>query len=65
MENKEKNINTGKGELMNRKDAIKKAGITALTAASLLFLDTKSAAAASGPGTGTADRPARAPGRGR
>ena len=64
MENKEKNINTGKGELMNRKDAIKKVGITALTAASLLFLETKSASAVS-PGAGTADRPARAPGRGR
>lgn len=41
---------------ITRKEAIKKTGITALTAASILFLSTKESAAASGtptiPGTG-------------
>jgi len=41
---------------MTRKEAIKKTGITALTAASLVFLQTKESAADSGvptnPGTG-------------
>lgn len=36
-------------EKISRKQAIKKAGITALTAASLVFLETKDAAAQSQP----------------
>ena len=35
------------GQMITRKQAIQKAGITALTAASLLFLNTKSASASS------------------
>ena len=43
-------------EKINRKQAIKKVGVTALTAATLIFLQTKNAAAASNvptsPGSG-------------
>ena len=39
--------NSDTGKKITRKQAIQKAGITALTAASLLFLDTKKASAAS------------------
>ena len=53
-----KNLKTKKK--ITRKEAIKKAGVTALTAASLLFLETKKASAgstaAASPGTG---RPSR------
>ena len=37
----ENNKNKFAGEKISRKDAIKKAGITALTTASLMFLQTK------------------------
>ncbi len=40
------------GQKITRKQAIQKAGITALTAASLLFLNTKSASASSTEATG-------------
>jgi len=51
-----KNNNQVSEKKITRKQAIQKAGITALTAASLLFLDTKEASAlshtAAAPGTG-------------
>jgi hypothetical protein len=47
------------GSKINRKKAIKKMGITALTATSLVFLQTKAGAADS------KNNPARAPKRGR
>ena len=43
-QNKEKNS----GKKMTRKEAIKKAGVTALAATSLILLDTKAKACASG-----------------
>jgi hypothetical protein len=54
---KKKITNTNdKAPLITRKQAIQKAGITALTAASILFLSTKQSSAASStptdPGTG-------------
>ena len=39
-------------EKITRKNALKKVGITALTATSLLFLETKKASALSDPGSG-------------
>jgi hypothetical protein len=50
-----KNIAEGFDKKITRKEAIKKTGITALTAASLLFLQTRESAAQSkptDPGTG-------------
>jgi hypothetical protein len=55
MKNKTANINA-KNRKITRKQAIQKVGITALTAASIMFLSTKQSAAAStlpgGPGGG-------------
>ena len=48
MNKDKKNRNGFLGKKMTRKQAIKKAGITALTTATLLFLETKESAAASG-----------------
>lgn len=48
MKGKEQNNNKLSGKKITRKEAIKKAGITALTATSLLFLETKAHAAQSG-----------------
>ena len=45
MNKDKKNRNGFLGKKMTRKQAIKKAGVTALTTASLLFLQTKEAAA--------------------
>ena len=42
------NNNNSGGKDITRKQAIKKVGVTALTAASLMFLSTKNAAADSG-----------------
>lgn len=52
-----KNKNTKETEKITRKQAIKKAGVTALTAATLVFLETKASAqtsqdSAPTPGTG-------------
>lgn len=55
---KTEKISTGGDEKISRKEAFKKAGITALAATSLLFLDAKSASA----GSFTPARPGR-PGR--
>lgn len=44
---KNKNTNKFLGEKITRKQAIKKTGLTALTAATLVFLETKSASAQS------------------
>ena len=64
---KDKNtkLNPGLEEKITRNQALKKAGVTALTAASLFFLETKPAAAQSNPGAGTTDSPSRTPSRGR
>jgi len=45
---KDKMKNNSSGKNITRKQAIKKVGVTALTAASLMFLSTKKAAADSG-----------------
>lgn len=45
MKNTNKIIGELKGEKITRKDAIKKAGATALTVTTLIFLETKSASA--------------------
>ena len=55
--NKDKKIKSGfLGKKITRKQAIKKAGVTALTTASLLFLQTKEAAADSKTPTGPPTR---------
>lgn len=53
--NKNNGISQFLGKKMTRKEALKKTGITALTAASLMFLDTKKASA----GTTKAKRPTK------
>ena len=63
MENdKKQKMDIESGEKITRKEAIKKVGITALTTASLLFLQTKAKAGGS---VGAYDRPSSAPSRGR
>ena len=47
MNDMEKNTNRFLSKKISRKEALKKTGITALTAATLFFLETKSAAATS------------------
>ena len=52
MKKDNKTSNNFLSEKITRKKAIKKVGITALTSASLLFLETKKASALSDPGSG-------------
>lgn len=52
------------GKKMTRKEAIQKTGITALTAASLMFLTTKSASAGSITPTGAGNKGGKGRGRG-
>ncbi|MFV0592300.1 MAG: hypothetical protein ACK5M7_13010 [Draconibacterium sp.] len=50
---KSNKINKALDKKMTRKEAIKKTGITALTAATLIFLDTKASAQNSGTSPGS------------
>lgn len=47
MKKRKKNNSTDSSKKMNRKEAVKKIGLTALTASTMFFLETKQSAASS------------------